>query len=108
MNVLPGLNCQTLRLECGEMGPVSRPPAPENGSLPGLLGGGFDPTGQSDLPSSLNPRWKSSWAAIRAFSSKHRALTAVLGAIALGLISGACRVLGENFTEQILTWIIQR
>ncbi|ONI50940.1 MULTISPECIES: hypothetical protein [unclassified Streptomyces] len=65
-------------------------------------------TGRSDLPSSLNPRWKSSWAAIRTFSSKHRALTAVLGAIALGLISGACRVLGENFTEQILTWIIQR
>ncbi|MFD5899679.1 hypothetical protein [Streptomyces sp. NPDC060366] len=47
-------------------------------------------------------------AAIRTFSSQHRALTAVLGAVVLGLISGACRVFGENFAEQILTWIIQR
>lgn len=27
------------------MGPVPRPPARENGSLPGLHGGGFGPTG---------------------------------------------------------------
>jgi hypothetical protein len=65
-------------------------------------------TGQPDLPSSRNPRWKSSWAAIRAFSAEHRALTALLSAVMLGLITGFCRILGENFAEQILNWIIQR
>lgn len=65
-------------------------------------------TGQSGLASSRDPRWKSSWTAVRTFISEHRALSALSGAVVLGLTSGACRVLGENFTEQILTWIIQR
>ncbi len=62
-------------------------------------------TGQPDLPSNQTPLWKSSWAALRAFSSRHRALTALSGAVMLGLTSGACRVLGEDFAEQILIWI---
>lgn len=37
--------CQTPRLEFSEMGPVPRPPALKNGSLPGLRGGGYGPTG---------------------------------------------------------------
>lgn len=65
-------------------------------------------TGQFDLPSSRVPRWKSSWTAFRAFTSRHRVLSAITGTIVLGLLSGVCRVLGEGVTEQVLTWISQR
>ncbi|MGK5543418.1 hypothetical protein ACSNOH_01560 [Streptomyces sp. URMC 127] len=41
--------CQTPRLEFSWMGPVPRPPALKYGSLPGLRGGGFGPTGVQAL-----------------------------------------------------------
>ncbi|MEU6594695.1 hypothetical protein ABZ923_36790 [Streptomyces sp. NPDC046881] len=61
-------------------------------------------TGQSDMPSSRDPRWKSSWTALRAISSQHRALTTLAGTAVVGLTSGAFQVLGRGFAEQVLTW----
>lgn len=64
-------------------------------------------TGQPDPPSSRYPRWKSSWAGIRAFYSKHPKLSALLGAGITGLIAGISKVFGENFAESTLSWLSQ-
>lgn len=62
-------------------------------------------TGQSDLPSSRDPRWKSSWTALRTFSARHPVRSGLLGAALVGLTSGAFKVVGKGFAEHVLTWI---
>jgi hypothetical protein len=50
------------------------------------------------------PVWST---AVRAFSSKHRALSGLLGAAAFGLVSGVFKVFSQDFAERILIWASQ-
>jgi hypothetical protein len=64
-------------------------------------------TGQSDLPSSQDRRWKPLWTAFRTFSSRHPFRSGLVGAALIGLTSGVFEAVGKGSAEHLLTWISQ-
>lgn len=87
-------------------------------------------TGRFDLSSTRIPRWKSWWEALRAFLVRcwvsgaargtalwgavrgfvthHRILSSVIGAVALGVLSGFGKTFGQYFAGAVLAWLTMR